>query len=153
DPILTGFEDDFTFSSKAFIAYLLRHRLGGQQRSKVKAAQPGNRSEPVSVQRIVLVAFNQAVTIAVLSHQPFSCQLDARPNTFKESMIIRALVLAERAKDSPSLGVDRRKIIELSTEMNCAVGLEGQPKVHVFASVAFQVGKQARQGMRVLPDV
>ena len=49
--------------------------------------------------------------------------------------------------------IDGGKIVEFTPEVDGAVFLEGKAKIDLFTRYPFEVGKQPRGGMGILPDM
>ena len=88
-----------------------------RQRGEIQAAEPGDRAEPVRVERVVLVAVDEAVAVAVLGDQPLDGLPDARPVAFQPGRVGAHLVLAQGAQDGAGLGVHGGDVVELAAEM------------------------------------
>jgi hypothetical protein len=63
-----------------FIGHFRRRR----QRRKIQPAQPRDRPEPIRVKRIMLIALDETVAVAVLGDEPLRGQLDLRPGAFQK---------------------------------------------------------------------
>src|SRR6267154_5731733 len=62
-------------------------------------------------------------------------------------------MFAQRSQNRPRLGINRRKIIELPSKVNRAICLKRQAQIHLLASHPFQLRKEVRHRLSVLPHM
>ena len=154
DPIfLTGFKYAPALPREFCVANLIGHVRRRRQRREIQTAQPRHRPEPVGVERVVLLAFNDPVSVAVLADEPLGGEFNFRPVAFEEFPVRRHLMFAERAQNRSGLSVHGGVVVELAAKINCAVRLLRQTEIYLLARAAFQFGKQPRRRVRVVINV
>src|ERR1035441_8377906 len=153
DVLLSRFEDNAAPLGELGIAQFERHIPRGQKSCEVKAAQPCHRAIPIGVERVMLVAFDETIPIAILGDEPLDGLFEPRPVAFEEGIVGGHLVLAQDAENEPGLGIDGRYVITLAPEMDGAIRLERQTEIDLLARDALQLREEARHSMAVVPHV
>ena len=108
------------------------------------------------VERVVLVAFDEAVAVGVLGDQPLSGQLDLAANCASGTRVGRHLMFAQRAQDRSRLAVNGGKVVELAAKVDRAIRLYARGRnppsracrVRVPETAAPSRGRSARRGRR-----
>ena len=131
-----------------------RHRFAGAQRGEVERARPRDLAVPGCVERVVLLAVEDAALFRVACDQGLQRALDARPDALQELVVGRHMMLAQRAQDRAGLPVDRHAPVVLGAIVDDArVVVEREPEVDHLARRSLERGERARESLRVLPHV
>ena len=144
------FKNAATLPRELRVARFIGHFRRRRERREIQPAQPRHRPEPIGVERVVLVALDEAVVVGVLGDEPLRGQLDLRPVAFEKFRVRRHLMFAQRAQNRPRLRVHGGNIVELAAKMNRPVGLCARPKSMLSRVLAFQFGKQPRRRMGIM---
>ena len=138
------------------VARLAGHFLGRAQGGEVERAEAGYFAVPLGVERVVLLAVEQAVESApacfVEADHPFHRPLDGRPDAFEEGVVRRAEVLAPCPQDHPGLRVEG-DAAGLGAEPHRAVRVHGDTEIRDLAQVALEFGKEPGRTLRIMPDM
>ena len=137
---------------KGIVAHVGSHFRGGPQAGQIQPAQPGDLAIPAGVERVPLVAVQQAIAL-VHFDQALHGELDVGPKLLEPYAVGGHLILAIRPKDTASLTVHGQAKSFAAVPDGARRFFDGDSEVGALPHIALEIGKQAGHGVGIVPDV
>ena len=138
------------------IAHFFGQLFAGPQSPQVEDSDHRIGAVEVDVVRVVLLSLDHTVIVRVLLEEELQCFANLRPVAFQECVIRTGLVFAVGLENIAGLRIAAPEIGPITAESNHAgIGHQAGLRIEVlhFAHRAFQLWKQPRQGVFVIPHV